>query len=123
MATDTIRLDAAEVESNGRAQVEVGGAKVVVFSVNGEYVAYHDVCPHQGGPVCTQGALFPFLTARVEPNGTVEEYYAEGGKNVIACPWHGWEFSLRDGQCLADRTKSLRAAKVTKEGEQLVVTL
>jgi nitrite reductase (NADH) small subunit len=122
MSATSVKLKASEVESAGRLTVQVDGQSIVVFAFAGGFVAYHDVCPHQGGPVCSEGSLFPYYTARINERGRAEPYFEEGGEKVIACPWHGWEFQLEDGQCLADRSKWLRTAKVIQDGEDLTIT-
>ncbi len=53
-----------------------GDRMVAVFHVDGRFHALDGVCPHQGGPL-GKGAL-------------------EG--HVVTCPWHGWQFDVRDGQ-------------------------
>ncbi|MPZ88070.1 MAG: Rieske 2Fe-2S domain-containing protein [Nitriliruptorales bacterium] len=123
MATDSARIRTEDVRRDGRAALQVGGQRVVVFSLGGDFVAYVDACPHLGGPVCSRGSLHPFYTARVEEDGRVEPYFAEGGERVLACPWHGWEYDLRNGQCLADGTKWLRAATVVHDSDELIISL
>jgi nitrite reductase (NADH) small subunit len=49
---------------------------VALYNVDGEFYAIDGVCPHQGGPL-GKGQL-------------------EGC--VVTCPWHGWQFDVRDGQ-------------------------
>ncbi|MDA7980185.1 MAG: Rieske 2Fe-2S domain-containing protein [Pirellulales bacterium] len=49
---------------------------IAVFNVGGEYYALDGVCPHQGGPL---------------GEGTLQGC-------VVTCPWHGWQFDVRDGQ-------------------------
>lgn len=59
----------------------------------------HGKCPHQGGPL-TEGTL------------------CEG---VLRCPWHGYDFSLRDGKGVGN-TESVRTFKVREnEGSVEVV--
>lgn len=123
MSPTTVRVSRDAVRDAGRLRVQVEEQSVVVFALDGGFVAYVDVCSHLGGPVCSQGTLHPFYTARVEEDGTVEPYFAPGGERVIACPWHGWEYDLTDGHCLADQSKSLRAAKVIQDRDELVVSL
>ena len=57
--------------------VEVDGAAIAVFNVDGQYHATEDHCLHAGGPL-HEGTL-------------------EGA--VVTCPWHGWQFDVTDGRC------------------------
>ena len=123
MAISSVRIPTEDVLRDGRATLQVGGQRVIVFAHDDDFVAYVDVCPHMGGPVCSQGSLHPFYTARVLEDGRVEPYFAEGGERVIACPWHGWEYDLSNGRSLADASKSLRAATVVRDSDELVVSL
>jgi nitrite reductase/ring-hydroxylating ferredoxin subunit len=41
---------------------------------------------------------------------------------VIACPWHGLEYHVPTGRCLAYPHISLRRYDVRVEGEDVVVT-
>ena len=123
MGSDSVRIRRADVERDGRTAVHVGGERVVVFPLDDGFVGYVDTCAHMDGPVCSKGSLHPFYTARIEEDGRVEPYFAEGGERILACPWHGWEYELATGQCLADRTKWLRAATVVEDSDELVVSL
>ena len=49
---------------------------IALFNVEGEYFALDGICPHQGGPL-GEGEL-------------------QGC--VVTCPWHGWQFDVRNGQ-------------------------
>jgi nitrite reductase (NADH) small subunit/3-phenylpropionate/trans-cinnamate dioxygenase ferredoxin subunit len=68
-------------EGRGRA-FNVGGRTVAVFLHQGEYYAIDDFCPHMGASLAGGGIY----------------------KNAVACPWHAWRFSLRDG-CWLDNPK------------------
>ena len=35
----------------------------------------------------------------------------------IVCPWHGYEYDLKTGQCIGDKRLKLRAYKVVKRGD------
>ena len=52
------------------------GQVVALFNVESSLYALDGVCPHQGGPL-GQGSL-------------------EGC--LVTCPWHGWQFDVRNGQ-------------------------
>ena len=52
------------------------GRMIAVFHVDGQLYGLDGVCPHQGGPL-----------GKGELNG-----------HIVTCPWHGWQFDVRDGQ-------------------------
>jgi nitrite reductase (NADH) small subunit len=116
------RIPVAELPAGERRTVELDGRAVTVFNLGDRYVAYVDRCTHQGGPVCSRGTLHPHLTAEITDGGEVREFFKDGDQ-VIACPWHGWEYDLATGRALADRTRSLRPARVEVDGADLVVRL
>ncbi len=54
----------------------IGEQIVALFNVDGQFFAIDGVCPHQGGPL-----------AEGELTGC-----------IVTCPWHGWQFDVRNGQ-------------------------
>jgi nitrite reductase/ring-hydroxylating ferredoxin subunit/regulator of RNase E activity RraA len=87
---------AHEISPGGRKLVAVGGRKIVIFNLGGEFFAVSDRCPHQGGPL-SQGVLTGFVSSR-EPG---EYCYSRRGE-VIRCPWHSWEYDIRTGKSWCD---------------------
>jgi nitrite reductase/ring-hydroxylating ferredoxin subunit len=72
-----IRLADADDCPVGEGREYVAGGRIIaLFNIDGELFAIDGICPHQGGPL---------------------------GKGVLAgcivtCPWHGFQFDVRDGQ-------------------------
>jgi nitrite reductase/ring-hydroxylating ferredoxin subunit len=58
------------------AEFVVRDRVVAVFNVDGEFFALDGVCPHQGGPL-----------GKGEMDGC-----------IVTCPWHGWQFDVRNGR-------------------------
>src|SRR3954469_22148596 len=88
-----------EIPSGARKLVEVGGRQIGIFHLSDTFVAVLNVCPHELAPVClgrVTGTTLP------SPPG-VYIWGREG--EILACPWHGWEFDLVTGQALADRRR------------------
>lgn len=54
------------------------GVEIAVFNVDGEFYATNNFCPHKGAPL-SEGNLCGY---------------------TIECDWHGWEFDVRNGECL-----------------------
>ncbi len=79
-------------------EIEIG-----IFNVGGRFVAYRNVCPHAGAPVC-QGRV-----CGTTASGKVGEYILEREGEILRCPWHGWEFDLLTGKHLVDEKMKLRA--------------
>lgn len=68
--------DLAECPPGSSREVVAAGRVVALFNVEGEIFALDGVCSHQGGPLgsgCLEG-------------------------HVVTCPWHGWQYDIRDGQ-------------------------
>lgn len=54
------------------------GLEIVLFrDEKGDIFALENSCPHMGGPL-----------GEGEVNGC-----------IVTCPWHGWQFDVRDGVC------------------------
>lgn len=52
--------------------------EVALFRIDDKVYALNNLCPHMQGPL---------------GEGEVEE-------GVVTCPWHGWQFEVRTGECL-----------------------
>lgn len=108
---------ASELPPGERRLVEVKGHSIGLFNVNGEIVAALNLCPHELAPVCrgkVRGTTLP------SPPG---EYRWGREGEILACPWHGWEFDLLTGRALADERVRLRRYPVTVEDDTIFVTL
>jgi nitrite reductase (NADH) small subunit len=106
-----------EIPPGERKIVDVEGRSIGVFNVHGTFVAVLNVCPHQLAPVC-QGRLGG--TTLPSPPG--EFRWGREGE-ILACPWHGWEFDLLTGRALADRRRHLRLYPVSVEDDTLFIAL
>ena len=107
---------AGEVPPGARKLVELEGRSVGVFNVNGRYVAVLNVCPHELAPVCLGR-----LGGTTLPSAPGQWLWGHAGE-ILACPWHGWEFNLLTGACLTDRRR-LRLYEVVVEDDQIVVMI
>ena len=67
-----------DVPSGGCKLAEVNGTRVVLARVGERVYACADTCSHRGGPL----SLGKLAGAR------------------LTCPWHGWLYDVRTGQCL-----------------------
>ena len=74
---DVVRIE--DLPPGSRRVVDVDGAQVAVFNLDGRFYAIEDVCTHDGGDL-----------AGGELDG-----------EAIVCPRHGARFSVKTGEVLA----------------------
>jgi nitrite reductase/ring-hydroxylating ferredoxin subunit len=106
-----------EIAPGSRKIVEIKGHSIGVFNVNGVFVAALNSCPHELAPVC-RGRVGGTTLASAPG-----EYCWGRQGEILACPWHGWEFDLLTGEALADRKSRLRLYPVSVEDGLVYVTL
>lgn len=91
-----------EVPAGQPKVVELDGLRVVLTRVGDAVYACGGVCTHRGGPL-GEGKL----------TGT-----------RLACPWHGWMFDVRTGQCvLPSRGAGVPSYPVRVEAGEVLVEL
>jgi nitrite reductase (NADH) small subunit len=105
-----------------RKVIKIDDLVVGVFNVEGEWFAIEGVCPHQGGPLC-DGGVFRHLDAEVTPDGKVRKFFRSTDHNIVACPWHGYEFDIRTGDCLVNPVYSVRTFGTHVEDGTVYVVL
>jgi len=104
----------ADIPVGARRLVELAGKSIGVFNVNGSYIAVLNVCPHELAPVC-RGRV----SGTTLPSTPGEWVWGREGE-ILACPWHGWEFDLLTGACLSDKRR-LRLYDVRIEDDHIIV--
>ena len=91
-----------EVPAGQPKVVELDGLRIVLARVGDAVYACGDVCTHRGGPL-GEGKL----------NGA-----------RLACPWHGWMFDVRTGQCVfPGRGAAVASYPVRLEAGEVLVEL
>jgi nitrite reductase (NADH) small subunit len=100
--------------------VEVGGRQVGVFNIAGRLYGLPNLCPHQTGPLCEGRAVTGTLTADAESDWR-PRWTMEG--EVVTCPWHGLEYHVPTGRCLAFPQITLRRFEVTVRDGDVVVSV
>ena len=90
-----------DVKSGQGIVVEVNGKTLAVFNVDGAFHAIDNTCIHRGGPL-GEGEL-------------------EG--SVVTCPWHGWQYDVTTGTCVANPAAKVERYEVKVEGTDVKVLL
>ena len=98
--------------------VDAGSRRIGVFNLRGELHALPNVCPHQTGPLC-EGRIVTGTLRSAAETGWKPEWVLDG--EVIACPWHGLEYHVPTGRCLAFPHIRVRRYEVAVEGDYVIV--
>ena len=111
-----------EFDDPGKKVIVAGDDEYGVFCVEGEFFAWRNECPHQGGPVC-QGRIFKRVVEVMHADKTAHgRDYADDGRLNIVCPWHGMEFDIRTGHFTGTPGMALDRTEVqVQDGEVFIL--
>jgi nitrite reductase/ring-hydroxylating ferredoxin subunit len=99
--------------------VTVEGREVGVFNIGGRLYGLLNRCAHQGGPLCAARRTTGTLVADAA-GGWRPRWELDG--EVVACPWHGLEYHVPTGRCLAYPHIVVGRYEVSVEGDVVVVS-
>ncbi len=89
----------AELPDDTGMLVTVGDQEIALFRVGDEVFALDNECPHKQGPIC---------------EGELED-------DVVTCPWHAWQISVRTGEVVYNpRLRSRTFSCKVTDGEVFV---
>ena len=110
----------AEFKDGDRRIVFAGDNEIGVFRHEGQFYAYSNFCLHQGGPAC-EGLTIAKVEERLLPDKTSQGLYFSDSEMHFVCPWHGYEYDMKTGECVSDRKLKLRKFKVIEKGDEVYV--
>ena len=85
----------SELQLNRLHTLEIEGRNTTLVRTNAGVFLFGSSCPHMGAPMCA-GSIHGTML----PSDPDEYVYGEDAQ-VIRCPWHGYEFSIRTGESIA----------------------
>jgi nitrite reductase/ring-hydroxylating ferredoxin subunit/multimeric flavodoxin WrbA len=117
-----MKIDSIENESNNNdrsyhylglaSEIPIGNSKsfsiktaegkdieIAVFNIDGVFYAISNTCIHKGGPLS---------------KGFLE-------KDIVTCPWHGWKYSVKNGQSPHKGGDSVTSYDIKKIGDKIYV--
>jgi nitrite reductase/ring-hydroxylating ferredoxin subunit len=110
----------SEFRDGDRQIIKIGDDEVGVFRHGGEFYAYSNFCLHQGGPAC-EGLTIARVEEHLRSDKTsVGLFFSEKDMNFV-CPWHGYEYDMKTGACVADARLKLRRYEVKCRGDDVYV--
>ena len=101
---------------------EIEGIEIGVIRHKGDVVAYKNVCPHQGGPVC-EGLKMPRVCVEFDDQKRVLRQNFDENEMHFVCPWHGWEFKMETGEAVGDSKIRLKRYKVIERNGEVYVEI
>ena len=112
--------DVSDFPEGTHKVVNVGRREIGVFNINGKFYGLPNVCPHQTGPLCEGKPALGTLVANAEGDWKFE--WVHDGE-IVACPWHGLEYHVPTGGCIAYPNVNLRCYEVVAEDGKVKVRL
>jgi nitrite reductase/ring-hydroxylating ferredoxin subunit len=116
---DVFVSKASEMEDGDRRIVTVDHREIGVFRKDGAYYAYSNYCVHAGGPVC-EGLIINRVVDIIARDKTYEGQTFSDEVHFV-CPWHGYEYDLKTGECVGDRRLKLKKFDVVERGDEIFV--
>jgi nitrite reductase/ring-hydroxylating ferredoxin subunit len=109
----------SDLVDGDRRIVTAGKREIGVFFKDGTYYAYSNTCLHQGGPAC-EGLMINNVVDVIGPDRL---YHGQifGDDVHFVCPWHGYEYDIKTGDCIGDRKQKLRKFEVVQRGDEVYV--
>jgi nitrite reductase/ring-hydroxylating ferredoxin subunit len=89
----TVLEAAADIDPAAATLVTIADRRIVLRHVEGRWIAHSAACPHMLGPLLSHD---------------IEE-------GRVTCPWHGYSFSLSDGEETRSRCAALKVARVVED--------
>jgi nitrite reductase/ring-hydroxylating ferredoxin subunit len=100
--------------------VRQGELEIGVLHRNGSFYAYNNFCVHQGGPAC-EGIMMGRVIDVLAPDKTSLGLRFSEKDIHFVCPWHGVEYEIETGRCVAAPSKRLRKFDVVTKGDEVYV--
>lgn len=117
MKTVVCRTD--EIGPGELKPAQLGSIRVVVIRASdGRLSALAAKCLHQGGPL-DKGRVYKHTVSTTE----VGDYVTDPEREVLKCPWHGYEYDIRNGRTVFDETRCLQTFHVSEDDGQVTVEL
>lgn len=112
-----------DLRQKERVVLDIDGVSVGVYFVDDTIRAWHNVCPHSGGPVCQGKTVARTRQGVDEATGKSLGLTLDPASRMIVCPWHGFEFDMLTGRHAVDGKTGLRPVPVALEDGDVLLTL
>jgi nitrite reductase/ring-hydroxylating ferredoxin subunit len=109
----------SELGAGELVRTQLGPIPVVVLrSQSGSLHALSAKCLHQGGPL-ELGKVYQHHASTKNAG----EYVLDPGREVLKCPWHGYEYDIQSGCTVFDSSRAIQTFDVYEEGDEIIVQM
>ena len=112
-------MEESEIAEGSSRIVTLNGIEIGIIKSKGHCYAFRNVCPHEGGPVCT-GTITGTLVQGPETQWKLK-WEREG--EILYCPWHATDFEISTGESISRKGLRLQSYPLKVEGGKLKITL
>ena len=119
--TDVVVGRLADFPDGTHRVVEAAGRQIGVFNIGGRASTGCRTSARTRPARCARAAPSPARWSADAEGDWKPRWVMEG--EVIACPWHGLEYHVPTGRCLAYPEITLRRYAVAVRGDEVVVTV
>ncbi len=121
MAEKHFACETSDVSPEKPYKVSLNNRNYGIYQVDDEYYALSDKCPHRGGSLCGGPVTGTAMPVDIQKQGMYFEYGRD--KELIRCSWHGWEFDIKTGACLADNRLKARKIELQRDNNKIYLML
>jgi len=90
-----------EIKDGQGTVVLVNEKEIALFNIQGNFYAIDNNCCHRGGPLA---------------EGEIED-------KIVTCPWHGWKFDVKTGECIMPGSAKLNSYNINIKGEEIFISI
>ena len=117
-SSSSVRL--AEFKDGDRRIIFAGDNEIGVFRHEGAVLRLQQFLPAPGRPRLRRLTIAK-VEERLLPDKTSQGLYFSDTEMHFVCPWHGYEYDMKTGECVSDRKLKLRKYKMVEKGDEVYV--
>ena len=108
-----------EISQGEHKIVRIGRIEIGLFNIDGNFHAIPNICPHQYGPACDNGAISQGTLCGKRENDFKLAWDYQG--EVVSCPWHNLQYHVPTGKCLSFPDMNLKPYKLLIEDDLIYI--
>ncbi len=98
----------------------INEVEVAIVRNENQIYAYENRCRHAGGPVGL-GDLFGKVKVELNNNKEVVREYVDTDEMCLVCPWHGYEYDVKTGECASQKSLKIKKLKTVIKDDHVYI--